>query len=60
MTDKPINLNIFRKAKALEEKEIKASENRTKNGEPKVRSELEAARQKRRKDKLDAHKIEDD
>ncbi len=57
---KPINLNKARKARAKASKEAQAQENRAKFGQPKSISRLEAARAKRRKDTLDAHKREDD
>lgn len=57
---KPINLNKVRKARAKATKQAQAQENRIKHGQPKSIAELEAARAKRRKDSLDAHKREDD
>ncbi len=57
---KPVNLNKARKARAKAKGEAKAEENRAKFGQPKSVSELEAARTKRRKDTLDAHKREED
>ena len=55
----PINLRQFRKKKAREDKTKQAEINRVQFGTPKALRELEAEREAKRQDELDAHKRED-
>lgn len=55
----PINLRQFRKKKAREDKAKQAEINRAQFGTPKALRELEAEREAKRQDELDAHKRED-
>jgi hypothetical protein len=60
MTDAPINLNRFRKAKARSERRAEADQNAVRHGRTKAERSLEDARQKVKSDRLEGHRRDDE
>lgn len=59
MTEKVVNLNKARKAKARADKETKAAENRVKFGRKISEKERTAALERKRQSHLEGHKLDD-
>lgn len=58
MTEKPVNLNRFRKQKARAEKRARADANAVKFGRSKAEKTAESAEITRAKTRLDGHSLE--
>jgi hypothetical protein len=60
VTDAPVNLNRFRKARARSEAEREAQANAAKFGRTKAERVLEASRGEKARRALDQHRLEDE
>ena len=60
MTDQPVNLNRFRKAKERTEAKAQADANSVKFGRTKAQRIFEAVQTERARAMLDRHKVEDE
>lgn len=60
MTDQPVNLNKYRKARARTESRAQADENAVKFGRTKAQRVLDAARNEKARQMLDRHIMDDE